>query len=265
MSEVFRRPPTAQEAVLAELRRLITAGLLRPGQQIVQDALAVQFGVSRVPLREALKILEGEGQVTYVAHRGYFVALLSLSDLLEVYRIREILEAEAVRIAIPLMTEDDIDRFEEAAQDVDRAAEVVNVRAMTQANRRFHATLIEACALPRLIRIIRQLWDATEVYRAVYYTDKPNRDRVKDEHRWLVQAVKAGDVEQTLSMLDVHRQHAIAALRPVLGPEGEVRADGARNPPQQQQWAEHPLIVDRARGQHRQHPERARDDQQADL
>src|SRR5674476_1570791 len=83
MSEVFRRPPTAQEAVLAELRRLITAGLLRPGQQIVQDALAVQFGVSRVPLREALKILEGEGQVTYVAHRGYFVTELSLSDLIE--------------------------------------------------------------------------------------------------------------------------------------------------------------------------------------
>ena len=62
MSEVFRRPPTAQEAVLAELRQLITAGRLRPGQQIVQDALAVRFGVSRVPLREALKILEGEGR-----------------------------------------------------------------------------------------------------------------------------------------------------------------------------------------------------------
>jgi len=87
------RPPTAQEAVLAELRRFITTGRLRPGQQIVQDALAVQLGVSRVPLREALKILEGEGQVTYVAHRGYFVTELSLSDLLEVYRIREILEA----------------------------------------------------------------------------------------------------------------------------------------------------------------------------
>ena len=65
MSAVFQRPPTAQEAVLAELRRFIATGRLRPGQQIIQDALAVQLGVSRVPLREALKILEGEGQVTY--------------------------------------------------------------------------------------------------------------------------------------------------------------------------------------------------------
>jgi DNA-binding GntR family transcriptional regulator len=216
MTAVFKRPPTAQEAVLAELRRLIATGGMRPGEQIIQDALAEKLGVSRVPLREALKILEGEGQVTYLARRGYFVALLSLADLLEVYRIREVLEAEAVRVGIPLMTGHDLDRFEEAARDVERAAETVDVSAMTKANRRFHATLIEACALPRLVRIIRQLWDATEVYRAVYYTDEPNRTRVLDEHRALVEAVKAGDVEQTLVRLDVHRQHAIAALRPVL-------------------------------------------------
>lgn len=220
MSTVFQRPPTAQEAVLAELRKMIATGAMRPGERIVQDTLALELGVSRVPLREALKILEGEGQVSYRAHRGYFVALLSLSDLLEVYRIREILEAEAVRIAIPLMTGEDIDRFEEAAHDVESAAALVDVSAMTRANRRFHATLIEACALPRLVRIIRQLWDATEVYRAVYYTDEPNRDRVLDEHRRLVAAVKAADTEQTLAMLDVHRRHAIAALRPVLAAAG---------------------------------------------
>jgi DNA-binding GntR family transcriptional regulator len=225
VSAVFRRPPTAQEAVLAELRRMIASGAMRPGERIVQDALALELGVSRVPLREALKILEGEGQVSYQAHHGYVVALLSLSDLLEVYRIREILEAEAVRTAIPLMTAEDIDRFEEAALDVETAAASVDVSAMTRANRRFHATLIEACALPRLVRIVRQLWDATEVYRAVYYTDEANRDRAIDEHRRLVEAVKAGDSEQTLAMLDVHRRHAIAALRPVLAAAGHDSVD----------------------------------------
>lgn len=220
MTSVFKRPPTAQEAVLAELRNLIATGQMRPGERIGQDSLALQLGVSRVPLREALKILEGEGQVTYLAHRGYFVALLSLSDLLEVYRIREILEAEAVRIAIPRMTGEDLARFEEAALDVECAADVIDMSAMTRANRRFHFTLIEACALPRLIRISRQLWDATEVYRSVYYTDELNRDRVIDEHRKLVEAVKARDVDQTLFMLDVHRQHAITALRPVLAANG---------------------------------------------
>ncbi|HET6626543.1 MAG TPA: GntR family transcriptional regulator [Nocardioidaceae bacterium] len=62
MSTVFQRPPTAQEAVLAELRKMIATGAMRPGERIVQDTLALELGVSRVPLREALKILEGEGQ-----------------------------------------------------------------------------------------------------------------------------------------------------------------------------------------------------------
>lgn len=221
MSELFRRPPTAQEAVLAELRRLITAGQLRPGQQIVQDALAVQFGVSRVPLREALKILEGEGQVTYVAHRGYFVTELSLSDLIEVYRIREILEAEAVSIAVPQMTAEDIHRLEEAELDVRAAADIADVVAMTSANRRMHFAILDACALPRLVWLIRLLWDATEVYRSVYYNEAHNREMVDSEHRALVAAVKAGDATAALVVLTEHREHAIEALRPVLDQAGE--------------------------------------------
>jgi DNA-binding GntR family transcriptional regulator len=221
MSAVFQRPPTAQEAVLAELRRFITTGRLRPGQQIVQDALAVQLGVSRVPLREALKILEGEGQVTYVAHRGYFVTELSLSDLLEVYRIREILEEEAVSIAVPRMTDEDIDRMEEAERDVRAASDTADVIAMTSANRRFHFALIEACALPRLVRLIRLLWDATEVYRSVYYNEAYNRELVEAEHRTLVAAVRAGDPATTLLVLTAHREHAIAALRPILEQGGD--------------------------------------------
>jgi DNA-binding GntR family transcriptional regulator len=221
MSTAFQRPPTAQEAVLAELRRFITTGRLRPGRQILQDALAVQLGVSRVPLREALKILEGEGQVTYVAHRGYFVTELSLSDLLEVYRIREILEVEAVNIAVPLMTDEDIDRMEEAERDVRAASDIADVIAMTSANRRFHFALIEACALPRLVRLIKLLWDATEVYRSVYYNEADNRELVEAEHRTLVAAVRAGDATTALSVLAAHREHAIAALRPILEQGGE--------------------------------------------
>jgi len=221
MSEAFRRPPTAQEAVLAELRRLITAGALRPGQQIVQDALAVQFGVSRVPLREALKILEGEGQVTHVAHRGYFVTELSLSDLVEVYRIREILEAEAVSIAVPRMTAADLHRLEDAERDVRAAVQIADVVAMTSANRRLHFTILDACALPRLVWLIRLLWDATEVYRSVYYNEAHNREMVDSEHQALVAAVRAGDAATALVVLNEHREHAIAALRPLLEQTGD--------------------------------------------
>jgi DNA-binding GntR family transcriptional regulator len=224
MSAVFQRPPTAQEAILVELRRFIVTGALRPGQKIVQDSLAAQLGVSRVPLREALKILEGEGQVTYTARRGYFVTELSLSDLVEVYRIRELLEAEAVTVAVPQMTAEDIDRLEEAERDVQAAAGIADVIAMTSANRRFHFALIGACALPRLVWLIRLLWDATEVYRCVYYNEEHNREVVEAEHRALVAAVRAGDAATAVQVLTQHREHAIAALRPVM----ELAGDGRR-------------------------------------
>lgn len=99
VKESMARPPTTQEFVLQELRNAIVRGELPPRQPIRQDAIAQRFGVSRVPLREALKILEAEGQVVYRPHRGYSVAELALSDLLEVYRLRQLLESEAATVA----------------------------------------------------------------------------------------------------------------------------------------------------------------------
>lgn len=210
------RPPTAQEFVLSELRQAIVSGRLAPGEPIRQDALAEQLGVSRVPLREALKILEGEGQVTYRPHRGYFVADLSLDDLLEVYRIRQLLEAEAARRAVDLLTEADLGRLVEAQREVDKAGEASDIVTMTAANRRFHFTLLEAAGMPRLMRLIRILWDATDTYRAVYYNDEQNRQRVSREHDVIVSAVRSRDVELVVRVLDEHRNAAVEALRQVV-------------------------------------------------
>lgn len=214
----FRRPPTAQEAVLGELRRAIVSGQLRPGEQILQDALAERFGVSRVPLREALKILEGEGQVVYRPHRGYFVAELNVADLYEVYRMRELLETEAVRIAVPKVTRADVQRLRDAASDVDRADASGDLSAMTAANRRFHFTLIEAAGMPRLARLVRILWDATDAYRMLYYADAKHRRTVHEEHWAVVDAVAAGDAERAVALLTAHREQAVAEVTRLLSP-----------------------------------------------
>jgi DNA-binding GntR family transcriptional regulator len=83
------------------MRERISRGELRPGEQILQETLASELGLSVVPLREALKTLEAEGQVVYAPHRGYFVARLDMAELTEAYRIRELLEDEAVRRGMP--------------------------------------------------------------------------------------------------------------------------------------------------------------------
>lgn len=215
-SSSFNRPPTAQVAVLAELRRLIAKGQLRPGDQIVQDALAEELGVSRLPLREALKILEGEGQVMYRPHRGYFVVELSLEDLVEVYRLRALLEAEAVRVGLPKLNQEDIDRILEAQRDVESAASAADVSAMATANRRFHLGMLQPCGMNRLNRFVNILWDATEPYRLVYYNDESHRDLVVIEHDKAVDALLARDADRLVEVLAEHRRNSIEALRGLL-------------------------------------------------
>src|SRR5690349_18784039 len=100
------RRVTAQQAALEHLRELIGSGRLKPDARIRQEQLAADLGTSVIPVREALKTLEAEGQVRYAPHRGYQVARLSLDELTETYLIRRLLEDEIVRIAAPLLSED---------------------------------------------------------------------------------------------------------------------------------------------------------------
>ena len=204
--------PTAQETVLAQLRQAIASGVLLPGEQVRQDALAERFGVSRVPLREALKILEGEGQVTYHPHRGYFVAELDLSDLREVYRIRDLLESDAITVAVSQIGADDLAETEAAMLEVERAAAADDLPAMVEANRRFHFVLVEAARMPRLSRLVRILWDATDAYRTRYYADAHHRESVIVEHREIIDAVRAGDAATAVAVLRRHRERAVEAL-----------------------------------------------------
>ena len=100
----FQRPPTAQEAVLVELRARILRGDLTAGTPLRQEDLASSLGVSRVPVREALRMLESEGHVRYAAHRGYRVADLGVEDLAETYRLRALIEDDLARRSITTMT-----------------------------------------------------------------------------------------------------------------------------------------------------------------
>lgn len=208
---------TAQETVLREMRQLIATGKLEPGQQVVQDALATQLGVSRVPLREALKVLEGEGQVVYHPHRGYFVADLSVADLVEVYRIRGLLEAEALAVGIPLMTSDDLELIEDLMNEVKRATATGDVAAVTSANRRFHFAMYEASNMPRLVRMIRTLWDATDAYRSVYMANASNLDHMNDEHAAMLETLRSGNVEKFIALQEAHRENSVSAVSKVIG------------------------------------------------
>ncbi len=210
------RPSTAPEFVLKELRRLIVVGELVPDQPLRQDTLAERLGVSRVPVREALNTLAAEGRVVHEPHRGYRVARLSLDDLLEVYRLRQLLETEAVRTTMANPPTGVLSDFRAAARAVELASDGGDLLAMTEANRRFHFVLVAAAGLPRLERIVGALWDSTEAYRLLYYETPSNRERVESEHSQMVEAFAAGDTDRLVQLLDDHRRHATNALQTLL-------------------------------------------------
>ncbi len=208
---------TAQEVVLKELRSALASGVLMPGQQLVQEDLAEELGVSRVPIRESLKILEGEGHVTYHPNRGYFVTELSATDLAELYRIRELLEEEALTRAVVEVSDADLKDIEEILKGVNAAAAAGDVGALTQANRAFHLSIIELSGMNRLSRLIRQLWDASDIYRTVYFREESNRERIFAEHQEIFRALQARDAHALIKAQNHHREQAVQVLNTVIG------------------------------------------------
>ena len=212
----FVRPPTAQAAVLTELRRAIVHGEMEPGSAIPQEAIAERFGVSRVPVREALKILEGEGRVLYQPNRGYTVSRLDAEELLGIYRLRKLLESYAVTLGVPRLTKEVTSRMDAFLVEMDAFAEEGNINRLTDANRGFHFSLFEASGEKRLVKMIRGLWDSSDPYRSIYFVGEGNRHAVQDEHRGIMEAVKRRDTDSLIDQLDQHRDRAQKVLQELL-------------------------------------------------
>jgi DNA-binding GntR family transcriptional regulator len=204
---------TVQHATLMWLRQRIASGEYEPGEQLRQENLAHDFGVSVPPVREALKTLEAEGQVVYLPRRGYFVSQLSVDELQETYVMRDLLETEATARAVGHLSRDDITRMRNAIKEMEQAHRSDDVATLTAANRRFHFTVFDGAGMPRMADTIRILWETTDRYRSLYFATPTHRRRVNAEHRAIMSAVASGDAAAAAALSREHRQHALDALR----------------------------------------------------
>lgn len=173
MADAPTRTVTAQ--IAERLRGMILSGALAPGLRIDQNEVAQRFGVSIVPVREALARLQSGGLVKIVPHRGVFVEDLSADELVDIYTVRELLEEHAARAAADRLTDADIRQLEQIAASMSALAAAHEVDPFLQVNREFHFTIYRAAHRQALLQIISQLWDRSTRYRFLQLHAFPER------------------------------------------------------------------------------------------
>ncbi|MBL1116442.1 GntR family transcriptional regulator [Streptomyces sp. 110] len=211
--------------MVAEIRRAILGGDMPPGVQIFQDELASQFGVSRVPVRDALRLLQGEGLISYAPHAGYHVAQLDVEQLLEIQNVREILETEALSVGVPRIADETVETMSAAFDEMARCEADGDLASWVEAHRAFHFVLFEAAAMPHLMRILGRVWDASDLYRSHYMHADTAQQRAHAEHHAILEAARARDLEALLTLMRGHRQSTVAAIHRSVTGESKPEAD----------------------------------------
>lgn len=203
-----------RDVVYDTLRQSIIDGSLLPGERLVETELSERFNVSRMPIREAIRKLEAEGLVEYQPRKGAVVKGFTEEDIVEIYTLREALEALAAVQAVRRGTEDDVRRIEEAMREIDRLAEMADSADPADifaANQRFSQLVIEASHMPRLIQVVNTYMGYLEKFRRVTMGDPVRREVVRREHRMIFEAIRDRDEKRAEALTREHVRGGLEA------------------------------------------------------
>ncbi|NQX35169.1 GntR family transcriptional regulator [Herbiconiux sp. VKM Ac-2851] len=197
------RDNVASHRIAESLRREILGGTLAPGTRLRQEDLAERFGASRIPAREAIRMLAADGLVTLVANSGAWVSRLSLEECVEAYSIRERLEPLLLRRSLEHLSVKQLDRLAELA---DRMEANTDVDAFMADDREFHLLSYAGAAMGELWQIIHRLWNTTQHYRRAYATlvGVSGIGVTHLEHHLLVDCLRRGDPDDAERVLVTH-------------------------------------------------------------
>jgi DNA-binding GntR family transcriptional regulator len=206
MSEKVETERTPGRETLAvqtadRLRDLILRGEFPGGQPLRELELCSRLGVSRVPLREALHKLEGEGLITLRPKRGAIVTELSDAEVREIAEACRLLEGHLLGLSAPRLTSTALDEASILLDELDR---ITDVRAWSCANWRFHVTLYSAAERPLLLDLLTSLRERAERAMLLLVAEPKRRATLNREHRAVLAALRAGDVARAQGALDAH-------------------------------------------------------------
>ncbi len=188
---------------LADLiRQAIFTGHLASGSKIPQDDLAEEFGVSRMPIREALVILNYEGLVRLEPRRGAWVAALTLATVDEAYTMRCWAESEAVRLSVPRLVSEDLNHLQRVLGQLESTHLGNDAESFVKANAAFHAALRARCPWPKLAHLVDTLWNGFPPLTPQFVTNQMAEDH--SEHRALMEAATARDGDEAARLMTAH-------------------------------------------------------------
>jgi DNA-binding GntR family transcriptional regulator len=198
------------------IREMIARGELLPGEKIRQIEVAQMAGVSRSPLREALRMLEGEGLVKYETNRGYVVSRLGMSELAEIYRMRSLLESEMVA-HINSADPESLEVLEQHLQTMSAAAAESDFDQLMIAYRAFHQVYLRLSGMPIFLGEVQRLWNMTDSYYAIHTLPPATARRIIRDHRAILRALRTGDLpkmREIVAQMPQINEYVVVGLPP---------------------------------------------------
>lgn len=193
----------ASERIVASLREEILSGRIPPGTALRQEQIAEQFGASRLPVREALRVLTEQGLLTKRTNAGAHVAVLDLHACVVIYSIREAIEPLAFAESVSNLPKAAIDRLIEIQNLIEAG---VSIEEYLRLDREFHLTTYSGGSMDYLQGLVSNLWDMTDHYRRLFVglTDPSKEWRINFEHRFIIDSIQRNDAREGGQVISNH-------------------------------------------------------------
>ncbi|HOQ37263.1 MAG TPA: GntR family transcriptional regulator [Acetivibrio sp.] len=193
-----------REVVFNTLREAIISGELKPGERLMEVKLAEKMGVSRTPVREAIRKLELEGLVNMLPRKGAHVAELSAKDIMDVLEVRATLDGMATSLAAERITDEEIKDLAHIQSQFEAYAYKNNLQGSIKKDVEFHDLIYRASRNERLIQISSNLREQIQRFRVIYMKDYSNPENLISEHKYIFDAISRHDVEGAKRYAQIH-------------------------------------------------------------
>ncbi len=201
-----------RDVVFNTLRQAILTGELKPGERLMEIHLANKLGVSRTPIREAIRKLELEGLVTMIPRRGAEVAQITEKSMNDVLEVRRAMDALCTELACERITTEEVKALEAACDQFIKIAATKDIRKCAQADVHFHDIIVKATGNRRLVQLINNLSEQMYRYRFEYLKDVSRYDTLIEEHKQICAAIKNRDKEAAKAAAELHIDNQAKAI-----------------------------------------------------